>query len=64
MTWVVLGLGLVFVAEGLALALAPSRVEQALAYLASLPRDRARLVGLASLALGVALVWLARRLMA
>lgn len=64
MTWVLLGLGLVLVIEGLALALAPSRLEQVLALLASLGPDRRRLVGLVALALGTALVWLARHLLA
>lgn len=64
MTWALLGLGLVLVIEGLALALAPSRVEQVLALLASLGRDRRRLVGLISVALGTGLIWLARHLLA
>lgn len=64
MTWVLLGLGLVFVTEGLALALAPSRVEQALAFLAALPRERIRQIGLAAVAGGTLLVWIARRLLA
>lgn len=64
MTWALLGLGLVLVIEGLALALAPSRVEQVLALLASLGRDRRRLVGLVSVALGTGLIWLARHLLA
>ncbi|ESW61629.1 MAG: hypothetical protein Q27BPR15_05470 [Rhodobacter sp. CACIA14H1] len=62
MTWVLLGLGLVLAIEGLALALAPSRIRQALEFLAALPTDRARLMGLAALAAGTALVWLARHL--
>lgn len=64
MTWALLGLGLVLVIEGLALALAPSRLEQVLALLASLGRDRRRLVGLISVALGTGLIWLARHLLA
>ncbi len=64
MTWILLGLGLVFVIEGLALALAPSRVEQALAFLAALPRERIRQIGLAAVAGGTLLVWIARRLLA
>ena len=64
MTWALLGLGLVLVIEGLALALAPSRLEQVLALLASLGRDRRRLVGLVSVALGTGLIWLARHLLA
>ena len=46
---------------GLAMALAPSRIEEALAYLVSLSRDRKRAIGLVALALGVALVWLSGR---
>ncbi|NGQ89818.1 DUF2065 domain-containing protein [Rhodobacter sp. HX-7-19] len=64
MTWALLGLGLVLVIEGLALALAPSRLEQVLALLAALGRDRRRLVGLISVALGTGLIWLARHLLA
>jgi uncharacterized protein YjeT (DUF2065 family) len=48
--------------EGLALALAPSRMEDLLAAFAQMPRDRRRLLGLAAVAIGVSLVWLARRL--
>lgn len=60
MTLVLLGIGLVLVIEGLAIALAPSRIEQVLAALASLDRDRRRLIGLAAMAAGVGLVWLSR----
>ena len=62
MSTVFLGLGLVLVIEGLALALAPSRLEDLLAAFAALSRDRRRMIGLAALAAGVALVWLAQRL--
>lgn len=62
MTLIVLAIGLVLVVEGLALALAPSRMEQLLAAFAALPHDRRRLIGLVALAAGVALVWLARRM--
>ncbi len=61
MSFVVLALGLVLVVEGLAMALAPSRIEEALAYLVSLSRDRKRAIGLVTLAIGVALVWLSGR---
>jgi uncharacterized protein YjeT (DUF2065 family) len=64
MTWLLLGLGLVLVIEGLALALAPSRIEQVLAFLASQPPDRLRLIGLAAIATGVLLVWIARHFLA
>ena len=59
---VLTGLGLVLVIEGLALALAPSRIEEALAFLASLGPERRRVLGLAALALGVAVIWIVRRL--
>jgi uncharacterized protein len=57
---VLLALGLVLAVEGLVLALAPRRIEDALRFLASLGLDQRRLIGLAFLALGVLLVWLAR----
>lgn len=62
MTTAFLGLGLVFVIEGLVLALAPSRLKQVLVVLNALPRDRLRALGLFSLAGGVGLVWLAQTL--
>ena len=62
MTWVLLALGLVLAVEGLALALAPSRMEEALRLLAEMGPERRRMLGLACLALGVALCWLARGL--
>jgi uncharacterized protein YjeT (DUF2065 family) len=62
MTWVLLGLGLVLVIEGLALALAPSRIRQVLDFLAALPPDRARILGLAAVAGGTLLIWLAQYL--
>ena len=54
------GLGLVFVVEGLVLALAPLRLEQLLQALAGLSRDQRRMLGLVTVALGVGLVLLAR----
>ncbi|WRH64167.1 MAG: DUF2065 domain-containing protein [Fuscovulum sp.] len=62
MTWFLLGLGLVLVIEGLALALAPSRIEQLLAFFAALSPERRRSLGLAAVATGVLLVWTARQL--
>ncbi len=59
---IALALGLVLVVEGLVLALAPSRLEELLAQLARMLRDRRRLAGLAAVAIGVGLIWLARRL--
>ncbi len=60
MSLILLGIGLVLVIEGLAIALAPSRIEQVLAFFAAKDRDRRRLLGLCALAGGVGLVWLSR----
>lgn len=60
MSLILLGIGLVLVLEGLAIALAPSRILDVVAFLASLSRDQRRLLGLAAMAVGVVLVWLAR----
>ncbi|MBK5926205.1 DUF2065 family protein [Rhodobaculum claviforme] len=62
MSLVLLALGLVLVVEGLVFALAPSRLEEILALIARIPVDTRRLIGLAALALGVALIWAARAL--
>lgn len=58
MSWVFLALGLVLAVEGLVLALAPRRIEDALRVIASLPVDRRRMIGLVALALGVLILWL------
>ena len=60
MSLLALAIGLVLVVEGLALALAPRRMEDALRALAALSQDQRRAIGLAALAVGVVLVWLAR----
>jgi uncharacterized protein YjeT (DUF2065 family) len=57
---VIYALGLVLVVEGLAFALAPSRIEDALEFLRRMGRDARRLVGLTALAAGIALIGLAR----
>jgi uncharacterized protein YjeT (DUF2065 family) len=57
---IVLALGLVLVVEGLAFALAPSRIDEALEMMRKLPVDARRTLGLGALALGVVLVWIAR----
>ncbi|MFP1644095.1 DUF2065 family protein [Pontitalea aquivivens] len=54
------GIGLVLVIEGLALALAPSRMEEMLELLRAMGRDRRRLLGLVVLGGGIAALWLAR----
>ena len=60
MATLLLGAGLVLAFEGLVLALAPRRLEEALKFLLSIPPDTRRMIGLASLAGGVVLIWLAR----
>lgn len=62
MSLIFLAIGLVLVVEGLALALAPSRIEDILAFFAQLSRDQRRFMGLVAVAIGVALVALARQL--
>ncbi|MEM0937578.1 MAG: DUF2065 domain-containing protein [Pseudomonadota bacterium] len=59
MTTVLLALGLVFLLEGLVLALAPSRLEEALRLLQTLPPDTIRLLGLLAMTGGGIFVWLA-----
>lgn len=55
-----LGIGLVLTLEGLVLALAPSRIEEILELIRALPVETRRNLGIAALALGIALIWLAR----
>jgi len=55
-------LGAVALIEGLVLALAPLRMEQLLAFLASLDEGQKRSLGLGFAALGVALVWIGQGL--
>jgi uncharacterized protein len=56
----VLAIGLVLVLEGLAFALAPSRMEDLLALIAAMPKERRRMLGLLTVAVGVLVIWLAR----
>ncbi|MDE2632211.1 MAG: DUF2065 family protein [Paracoccaceae bacterium] len=57
-----LAIGLVLIVEGLVYALAPSLIEDLLDMLRALPLETRRMMGLAALAAGVALVWLAKSL--
>jgi hypothetical protein len=57
-----LAIGLVLIVEGLAYALAPSLIEDLLDMLRALPLETRRMMGLAALAMGVVLVWLAKSL--
>lgn len=61
MSFVLLALGLVLAVEGLVFALAPKRLQDILILLARIPVEQRRMIGLGALALGVVLVWLARR---
>lgn len=56
----VTALGLVLVIEGLALALAPERLKQALGMLVSRPAGVLRWSGLVAAALGLLVVWIVR----
>ena len=57
---IILAVGLVLCVEGLVFALAPSRLEDVLDMLRNMPPETRRLIGLAALAVGFFLVWLAR----
>ena len=60
MTLVLVAIGLVFVVEGLAFALAPLRIEDALRWLQDMPVERRRGLGLAMVTVGVVLGWAGR----
>ncbi|PWR03507.1 DUF2065 domain-containing protein [Meridianimarinicoccus roseus] len=60
MTLLLVALAGVLVFEGLVLALAPSRLDDILRLLAAIPADQRRVIGLAALACGVILIWIAR----
>lgn len=60
MTLILWGIGLVLIVEGLALALAPLRMEDLLRALARVGQDHRRMIGLAAMATGGGLIWLAR----
>ena len=60
MGWLILGIGFVLFVEGLAYALAPVRMEELLEMLREIPPARRRLIGLAAMGIGLALIWLGR----
>jgi uncharacterized protein len=60
MTMVLMAIGLVFVVEGLAFALAPLRIEDVLRWLQDMPVERRRMLGLGMVAMGVIVVWIGR----
>ena len=55
-------LGAVLCIEGLILAIAPGRLESVLDILRSMPVEARRLAGMLALAVGVAVLWMARAL--
>lgn len=50
---------MVFVIEGLVLALAPSLYDQVIEMLSKTPVEQRRTIGLVAAAIGVAIIWLA-----
>ncbi len=56
-----LAFGLLLVAEGLVLALAPTRIEDILDLLRTLSVETRRMAGLIAVAAGVLVIWLAGR---
>ena len=60
MTTLLMAAGFVLVFEGLLFALIPKRLDDLAARLSQMPVDTRRLFGLAALAIGVLLLWLAR----
>ncbi|MCV2877182.1 DUF2065 domain-containing protein [Rhodobacteraceae bacterium XHP0102] len=53
---VIAGLGMALVIEGLVFALAPSRLDHLVAFLASIPVETRRLIGFGALVFGVLLL--------
>ena len=62
MLYLLTGLGLVLLIEGLVYALAPSIVEDLLAALRSLTLEQRRLVGFAAMLAGLFLLWMVNAL--
>ena len=56
----VAAIGLVFVIEGLLYAAAPNRFKSMITAMESIPAEKLRILGVMSIALGVAIVWFAR----
>ena len=64
MSDLVTALGLVLIIEGLVYAAAPARFKAMMARLDDIPDETLRMGGLIAVALGVAIVWLARQAIA
>jgi uncharacterized protein len=55
------GIGLLFVFEGLFYALMPSRMKAAIAAMLTVSDDKLRVMGTVAVAVGVAIVWMAKQ---
>jgi uncharacterized protein len=64
MSELVTAIGLVFIIEGIVYAAAPSGFKAMMARLQEVPDETLRMGGLIAVAVGVAIVWLARQAMA
>jgi uncharacterized protein len=64
MSELVTAVGLVLIIEGLVYAAAPARLKAMMARLEEIPDETLRMGGLIAVALGVAIVWLARQAIA
>ena len=62
MATILLAIGLVLVIEGLVYALAPWLIDSMLEALRDMSLEQRRMAGLAALALGVVIVWIAKAL--
>jgi len=60
MGFIVLAIGLVLCVEGLVIALAPSRLEDLVRFIADMGQQTRRIVGLSALAAGIVLIYLGR----
>ncbi len=60
MDFVLLGIGLVLVFEGLVFALLLNRLEELIKVIAEMPLETRRALGLGAVAIGVVLVWIAK----
>ena len=60
MEYILLGLGLVLIFEGLVVALLPKRLDDILKMLSEMPIETRRTLGLAAMAAGILLIWLTR----
>ncbi|MEP2784222.1 MAG: DUF2065 domain-containing protein [Pseudoruegeria sp.] len=53
---ILLAIGLVLILEGLVFALAPSRLDELVRFIAETPRETRRLIGLVAVTIGVVLL--------